>query len=79
MTSNTDQMVGVNVQCTWNGVSGKIDDMVSISHFTGTPDGGVNPGCPWNGVEPVSGMIDGMGMSALLSHQRQEQMVEVNY
>ena len=31
MTSNTDQMVGVNVQCTWNGVSGKIDDMVSIS------------------------------------------------
>ena len=31
MTSNTDQMVGVNVQCTWNGVSDKIDDMVSIS------------------------------------------------
>ena len=76
MTSNTDQMVGVNVQCTWNGVSGKIDDMVSISladRMVGSTQSA------WNGVEPVSGMIDEMGMSALLSHQRQEQMVEVNF
>ena len=37
MTSNTDQMVGVNVQCAWNGVSGKIDDMGPIPETIRSP------------------------------------------